>query len=204
MLLKKNELLICLQARGHRVDAAAVSQMDEEAGLAVKKHLQELKFLEQDPRNQESYRFSAYAQVLLDTIGKPEVWLEVSHLEKNIKRSLYLQDAYYVCVEELGENVAVDLLPSLPVFIGGYASMLKDLRNTDAEGEGTWDEKNQLITIGVHCADEQFLMEIDRQGITRQTGAEGVSFVRHSQESGTNAVTMWMLNALRQMKERTA
>ena len=102
------------------------------------------------------------------------------------------------------EYVAVDLLPSLPVFIGGYASMLKDLRNTDAEGEGTWDEKNQLITIGVHCADEQFLMEIDRQGITRQTGAEGVSFVRHSQESGTNAVTMWMLNALRQMKERTA
>lgn len=208
MLLKKKELLICLYARGYEnvLDIEeALPDMDEQTRQSLRTHLVAQKLLEQDPRVQEGYRFSAYAQVILDTIGKPDVRLDMHHLKLDIRRSLFLRDAFYVCVEDAGENVIIDLLPSLPIFIGGYASLLKDLREAgtgDAEPTA-WEGEDQLVQVCLCCAGEKLMMEIDRHGITRETGADGVIFKRYTQESCTNAITMWMLNSLKQIKEKT-
>lgn len=208
MLLKKKELLICLCARGYENAVAAeetLPDMDEQSRQSLKTALAGLGLLESDPQVEGGYRFSAFGQVILDTIGKPDVLLEADHLKRNIRRSLYLRDAFYVCVEEMDEDVMIDLLPSLPIFIGGYASLLKELRGA-AAGEATqadWKQDDQLIRVSIGAAGKTVVMEIDEHGVTRQTDADGVTFKRHTQESGTNAITMWMLNALKQIKEKT-
>lgn len=206
MLLKKQELLTCLYARGYE-NIMCFEELqpdkDEQTRQNFKACLMEQKLLEQDPQNQEGYRFSAVAQVILDTIGKPDVWLEVIHLKKGIRRGLFLRDAFYVCVEEMEENVTIDLLPSLPIFIGGYASLLKDIRGNDTGKTEpvSWGHSIQLVKVCIYGSGEKLMMEIDEHGVTRETGAEGVAFSQHSQESCTNAITMWVLNALRKMKE---
>lgn len=206
MLLKKKEFLVCLHARGYENVMGfeeAMPDMNEQTGQSIKTHLIDLKLLERDPRTQEGYRFSAFAQVILDTIGKPEVWLEIHHLKMGIRRGLFLRNAFYVCVEEAGENVIIDILPSLPIFIGGYASLLKDIRGDGAAEaqQVDWQQENLLAEVCV-CGDgEKLVLEIDQHGVTRQTCSGGVAFRRHTQESGTNAITQWILNVLRQMKE---
>lgn len=202
MLLKKQELLMCLYARGHENIMGFEEQqieMSEQTRQRVKAVLSENKLLETDPRNEKGYCFSAYAQVLLDTIGKPDVWVDVRNLKTDLRRGLFLSDAFYVCVEEIGENVAVDLLPSLPIFIGGYASVLRDMPRDGAAAapENDWEEDNQLAKVCVHGFGEELVMEIDYRGVTRETGTEGTAYTQHTQESCTNAVTMWLLNALK-------
>ena len=107
MLMKKKELLICLCARGYENAVTAeetLPDMDEQSRQSLKTALVGLGLLESDPQVEGSYRFSAYGQVILDTIGKPDVMLEAEHLKRNIRRSLYLRDAFYVCVEEMDED----------------------------------------------------------------------------------------------------
>ena len=46
-------------------------------------------------------------------------------------------------------------------------------------------------------------MEIDQQGASKEMEGNNVSYRQHTQESCTNAITMWLLTALQQMKEKT-
>lgn len=208
MLLSKQELLMCLYARGHENVMGfdeAYPEMTEQNRDRFYSRLMGCKLMEQDPRNPEGYRFSAFGQVLLDTVGKADIRLEAENRAAGIRRWLFLQDrdAFYVCVEEMGENVRVDLLPSLPIFIGGYASLLKDLpaqEGAEAE-ESQWQPEQLLVSVRGCGAGEEYTQEIDRQGIARETGPEGVSYQRRDRQSGTNAITMWMLNALRRKRE---
>jgi len=205
MLLTKEEFLICLRARGYdHVLGADISQPEADVQLRqrIKDHLLKLELLEPDLQKPDRFRFSAFAQAIVDTIGKPDVWLELQNLKLGIRRFLYLRDAFYVYVEDAQENVKVDLLPSLPLFIGGYASVLRDLRDVQAgkaEPED-WRLTDLLVQINVCHSEEKLTMEIDRNGITKQSEGKAVSFTRHNQLTCTNAITAWVLDAL-QRKE---
>lgn len=202
MLLKKYELLMSLYARGHNniMNFDGVQpETDDEAPARYRARLLELELLETDPENPAGYRYSAYGQVILDTIGQPDAWVEVLDPVRGFRRCLFLRDAFYICVEELGEEVAVDLLPSLPIFIGGYASMLTDLRDLEP-GEAAaedWTAEAQLLRAGVYSGDESLVLEISPRGVARETTSDAVTYRRHSQESCTNAITQWMLHALK-------
>lgn len=202
MLLEKRELLLCLYARGFTNIMEFQDlppDMTEKNVQDMKKHLLEQKLLEENPREGMTFRFSAYGQVIIDTVGKPEVWVDIHHLKHGIRRSLFLSGAFYVCVEERGDEVLVDVLPSLPIFIGGYASLLRDLRQ-QSEVQ-SWDSDAQLVRISLHGKNSRRELEIDEHGTARQTDENGETFVCHTQQSCTNAITDWVLNALRQREE---
>ena len=207
MLLKKTDLLMCLYAREH-ADHMGLADVrpntDEDEKHAIKARLTEAGLLEHDLQTTQKYHFSAYAQVILDTIGTPDAWVDVENLKQGIRRWLFMKEAFYICVEEKEENVQVDMLPLLPLLIGGYASLLKDLRdNTYGQVEADqWNEDARLVNVQICSLHDKLVLEIDQQGVARQSDGGNISFWQHSQESCTNAITMRMLHALQKEAEK--
>lgn len=208
MLLLKKELILCLAARGYD---AAPGFMDEVAPLTqqeqsgIRERLIGHKLLEETDTAESGYRFSALGQVILDTVGAPDAWLEVRNEMAAVHRRIYLRDAFYVCMEEDHEMLLVSILPSLPLVIGGYASALKGVSG-DAplteQLQPLWENSQQVIRLRAHCDQQELLMEIADSGVVRTTVAGAADFSPFTRESCTNTVTMWLLNTLKERGNR--
>lgn len=204
MLILKKELMLCLTARGYDdvpgfEDAAAPLTQAEQVG--VRERLLHHNLLETAEEENSGYRFSAFGQVILDTVGKPDAWLEIRNSMTPVHRRIYIRDAFYVCAEEDKEMLLVSILPSLPLVIGGYASALKgpaDNQMPLEEFEPAWESGQKVITLRVCCDGKALIMEVTDNGIVKTTGNGTATFSSFSRETCTNAATMWLLNSLKE------
>lgn len=208
MHLRKEELALCLGARGYTdvpgFGEAEIERMQRKQ-QEIRRHLMENGLVEPGDSSETGYRFSALGQVILDTVGAPEVWLEVRNGRAGIHRRLYLRDAYYVCADEDRQMLHIMLLPSLPMMIGGYASALAGLAYTeqmdDEQLQKAGEAMTPFIQISACCGESKLELEIGDQGVARKTTDGETIVTRFSEETCTNGITLWMLEHLQERRK---
>ncbi len=205
MLLMKKELVVCLFARGYE-DVRGFENVEpdfsQQEQESIRKRLLDQELMEKADSGESGYRFSPLGQVILDTVGAPDVWLELRNTHTGISRKLYLRDAYYICIDEDGDLLRINLLLSLPMMIGGYASALEGLKCDEPleqeQLQDIWEDADPFIRIAGGCGDRSIRIEIGENGVARKKIGDDVAFEQFTEESCTNTITMWMLSSLKE------
>lgn len=203
MRIPKKELILYLYARGHQDIPGFVPEdpdFTEEDRSVIRERLMQHPFFEKGEPGDAPYRLSALGQVFLDTIGSPEAWLEVRNTKASILRRFYICGGFYVYLEEVEDFCDIDLLPTIALMIGGYASAMEGLQQEEhplsAQPQTLWDQDSVFLQIKVCCDTDEMRLDICDNGIARKTDGAEESYVQLSEESCTNGITMWLLNHL--------
>ncbi len=210
MLLSKKELALCLYARGYQ-EIRGFQNIDpdfsEKEQEAARQRLMQHPFFEKPVGDEAPYHFSALGQVFLDTMGASDAWIEVQNDRTATVRRFYIRDAYYVFSEDRDEFTELDLLPSLPLLIGGYASALSGLycdEPMDQNGiRAAWESGAPFIHVAARCGNKELRLAIGDNGIAQHTDGDEETYRQFTEESCTNTITMWLLNSLKERGDST-
>ncbi len=158
---------------------------DEEWGDHVKQHLIAEGMLE---KGEEKFIFSPYAQRIMDILVRPDVWLSFNNSGVDYRRLIYVKGIDYLYMD-IGDEVILDLLPTLPYAVGAYALVLEKGKGENNENIHVFGQSySHELSIDT-CGDE--MMSILRDGDKADEPFK--------EEDCVNQITEWILTNLKEI-----